>query len=151
MPSYTTSSSYTLTTTTKTSEGTTSRSMRAASAGSDLDDLYFKSFCMSDGDRCRMGREFFSPAPISLTGNYWPSTFEAGIIATFKTATSTFKTGTATATKVSPRQAQLMSPTWLGLISTTRLQALTPTSMVTRSTLTLGSYEATMQNSNSSC
>merc|ERR1712179_553361 len=73
MPSYTTSStSYTSTTTTRTSEGTTSRSMRAASAGSDLDDLYFKSFCMSDGDRCRMGREFFSPAPISLTGNYWP-------------------------------------------------------------------------------
>jgi len=73
MPSYTTSStSYTSTTTTRTSEGTTSRSIRAASAGSDLDDLYFKSFCMSDGDRCRMGREFFSPAPISLTGNYWP-------------------------------------------------------------------------------
>merc|ERR1711875_60829 len=71
MPSYT-SSSYTSTTTTTTSEGTTSRSMRAASAGSDLDDLYFKSFCMTDGDRCRMGREFFSPAPISLTGNYWP-------------------------------------------------------------------------------
>merc|ERR1712222_295396 len=69
MPSYT----YTSTTTTTTSEGTTSRNMRAASAGSDLDDLYFKSFCMSDGDRCRMGREFFSPAPISLTGNYWPS------------------------------------------------------------------------------
>merc|ERR1712179_853554 len=68
MPSYTTSS-YTSTTT---SEGTTSRSMRADSAGSDLDDLYFKSFCMTDGDRCRMGREFFSPAPISLTGNYWP-------------------------------------------------------------------------------
>jgi len=68
MPSYT----YTSTTTTTTSEGTTSRNMRAASAGSDLDDLYFKSFCMSDGDRCRMGREFFSPAPISLTGNYWP-------------------------------------------------------------------------------
>merc|ERR1712181_188776 len=44
----------------------------SCSTGSDLDDLYFKSFCMSDGDRCRMGREFFSPAPISLTGNYWP-------------------------------------------------------------------------------
>merc|ERR1711974_430449 len=37
-----------------------------------IDDLYFKSFCMTDGDRCRMAREFFSPAPISLTGNYWP-------------------------------------------------------------------------------
>merc|ERR1711990_545876 len=71
MPSYT-SSSYTSTTTTTTCEGTKSRSMRAASAGSDLDDLYFKSFCMTDGDRSRMGREFFSPAPISLTGNYWP-------------------------------------------------------------------------------
>merc|ERR1712183_214941 len=72
MPSYTTSSSNTLKTTTKTSEGMKSRSLRAASAGSDLDDLYFKSFCMTDGDRSRMGREFFSPAPISLTGNYWP-------------------------------------------------------------------------------
>jgi len=73
MPSYT----YTSTTTTTSSEGTTSRNMRAASAGSDLDDLYFKSFCMSDGDRCRMGREFFSPAPISLTGNYWPRCFSS--------------------------------------------------------------------------
>merc|ERR1711874_269621 len=71
MPSYT-SSSYTSTTTTTTCEGTKSRNMRAASAGSDLDDLYFKSFCMTDGDHSRMGREFFSPAPISLTGNYWP-------------------------------------------------------------------------------
>merc|ERR1712126_393171 len=68
MSSY--SSSYTVTTTTTSSD---SRNMRAASAGSDLDDLYFKSFCMTDGDRFRMGREFFSPAPISLTGNYWPS------------------------------------------------------------------------------
>merc|ERR1711973_858769 len=59
MSSYT--SSYTVTTTTTSSD---SRNMRAASAGSDLDDLYFKSFCM--------GSEFFSPAPISLTGNYWP-------------------------------------------------------------------------------
>merc|ERR1712240_490987 len=67
MSSY--SSSYTVTTTTTSSD---SRKMRAASAGSDLDDLYFKSFCMTDGDRFRMGREFFSPAPISLTGNYWP-------------------------------------------------------------------------------
>merc|ERR1711955_186684 len=66
MSSY--SSSYTVTTTTTSSD---SRNMRAASAGSDLDDLYFKSFCMTDGDRFRMGREFFSPAPISLTGNYW--------------------------------------------------------------------------------
>merc|ERR1712060_544552 len=68
MPSYT-SSSFSLTTTTTTSEGTMSRTTRAASAGSDLDDLYFKSFCMTDGDRCRMAREFFSPAPISLTGS----------------------------------------------------------------------------------
>merc|ERR1711915_333035 len=67
MSSY--STSYTVTTTTTSSD---SRNMRAASAGSDLDDLYFKSFCMTDGDRFRMGREFFSPAPISLTGNYWP-------------------------------------------------------------------------------
>merc|ERR1711972_515195 len=67
MSSY--SSSCTVTTTTTSSD---SRKMRAASAGSDLDDLYFKSFCMTDGDRFRMGREFFSPAPISLTGNYWP-------------------------------------------------------------------------------
>merc|ERR1712156_1252270 len=67
MSSY--STSCTVTTTTTSSD---SRNMRAASAGSDLDDLYFKSFCMTDGDRFRMGREFFSPAPISLTGNYWP-------------------------------------------------------------------------------
>merc|ERR1711936_843043 len=63
MSSY--SSSYTVTTTTTSSD---SRNMRAASAGSDLDDLYFKSFCMTDGDRFRMGREFFSPGPpMSLT------------------------------------------------------------------------------------
>merc|ERR1712223_1201003 len=59
MSSY--SSSYTVTTT-----SSDSRNMRAASAGSDLDDLYFKSFCMTDGDRFRMGREFFSPAPMPV-------------------------------------------------------------------------------------
>merc|ERR1719348_1452537 len=52
MPSYTTSStSYTSMTTTKNSEGTTSRSL-----GQPALDLM----------------EFFSPAPISMTGNYWP-------------------------------------------------------------------------------
>merc|ERR1712203_1167849 len=70
MPSYTTSStSYTSTTTMKTSEGTTSRSMRAASAGSDLDDLYFKSFCMTDGDRCRMARYSNCDKSVPQTGS----------------------------------------------------------------------------------
>merc|ERR1719432_544654 len=52
--------------------------------------------------------------------------------------------GTATGTRASHRRARPMSPTWLALISTTRLPALTRASMVTRSTLTSGSSEATI-------
>merc|ERR1712226_1362045 len=141
MPSYT-SSSYSLTTTTTTSEGTMSRTWGAASAGSDLDDLYFKSFCMSDGDRCRMGREFFSPAPISLTGNYWPRYSNCD--------KSVPQTGSAYVTYLA-RPYFNATAVSMSTFSATRLQALTPASMVTQSTSTLGSFEATMKKSIPSC
>merc|ERR1712055_463187 len=63
---------YSTETTISFSSSSSTRDMRAVSSGSDLEDLYFKSFSMTPADRSRMGREFFSPAPISQSGNYWP-------------------------------------------------------------------------------
>merc|ERR1712180_582635 len=40
--------------------------------GSEMDEFFAKCFLMGDSEKERMGREFFSPKPISLTGNYWP-------------------------------------------------------------------------------
>merc|ERR1711962_771228 len=59
--SYTSSSSYSYTDRAK-----------SLPPGSEMDEFFAKCFLMGDSEKERMGREFFSPKPISLTGNYWP-------------------------------------------------------------------------------
>jgi hypothetical protein len=49
-----------------------STSSSASSEVSELDELFYTSMCMSDRDKIRLGREFYTPEPISLSGNYYP-------------------------------------------------------------------------------
>merc|ERR1711934_1071540 len=51
---------------------TTTTSTAGSDVCKDLGDLFFDSFCMSEKDRFRMGREFYDPKHIAITGNYWP-------------------------------------------------------------------------------
>merc|ERR1712059_104589 len=42
------------------------------SVSSELDELLYSSMNMTEKDRVRLAREFYSPAHIALSGNYYP-------------------------------------------------------------------------------
>merc|ERR1711928_8205 len=54
------------------SSSTESRMSRATSVSSELDELLYQSFNMSDKDKMRLYREFYYPPRISASGNYYP-------------------------------------------------------------------------------
>merc|ERR1712117_149081 len=54
------------------SSSTESRMSRATSVSSELDELLYQSFNMSDKDKMRLHREFYYPPRISASGNYYP-------------------------------------------------------------------------------
>jgi|ERR1711864_63741 len=54
------------------SSSSSSSASSASSASNELDELFYMSMNMSDQDKIRLGREFYSPEPISLSGNYYP-------------------------------------------------------------------------------
>merc|ERR1712223_2084413 len=54
------------------SSSTESRMSRATSVSSELDELLYQSFNMSDKDKMRLYREFSYPPRISASGNYYP-------------------------------------------------------------------------------
>merc|ERR1719192_109402 len=54
------------------SSSTESRMSRATSVSSELDELLYQSFNMSDKDKTRLYREFYYPPRISASGNYYP-------------------------------------------------------------------------------
>merc|ERR1712243_69499 len=55
-----------------TSSSSTSSSSSSQSMSNELDELLYKSMNMSDADKEKMWREFYSPEHISLVGNYYP-------------------------------------------------------------------------------
>merc|ERR1711962_529478 len=55
-----------------TSSSSTSSSSSSQSMSNELDELLYKSMNMSDADKEKMWREFYSPEHISLAGNYYP-------------------------------------------------------------------------------
>merc|ERR1712001_132828 len=76
MPSYSYETSFTSEFSTSNNSSTSSSSAnkmsRASSVSSELDELLYQSFNMTDKDKRRLFREFYFPPRISASGNYYP-------------------------------------------------------------------------------
>jgi len=76
MPSYSYETSFTsefsASNTSSTSSSSANKMSRASSVSSELDELLYQSFNMTDKDKRRLFREFYYPPRISASGNYYP-------------------------------------------------------------------------------
>merc|ERR1712172_166706 len=74
MPSYSYETSFTseFSTSSSASSSSANKMSRASSVSSELDELLYQSFNMTDKDKRRLFREFYSPPRISASGHYYP-------------------------------------------------------------------------------
>merc|ERR1712172_436576 len=74
MPSYSYETSFTseFSTSSSASSSSANKMSRASSVSSELDELLYQSFNMTDKDKRRLFREFCSPPRISASGHYYP-------------------------------------------------------------------------------
>merc|ERR1711970_1482528 len=73
MPSFSYETSFTSEfSTSSTSSSSANKMSRASSVSSELDELLYQSFNMTDKDKRRLFGEFYYPPRISASGNYYP-------------------------------------------------------------------------------